>query len=152
MKGFLGTYAGFAADLNLLVQVAMGVALLAGAWLARRKRFRAHGICAAAVMILNLFAIGLVMWPAFHERVLPKIPARLGKLHYAIATAHGILGATAEAFGLYIALVAGTGVLPQSWRIRRWKLWMRAELALWWIVLGTGMATYFIWYVPSARR
>jgi len=65
---------------------------------------------------------------------------------------HGALGVVAEIFGLYIALVAGTNVLPQSWRIQRWKLWMRVELALWWISLGTGIATYFIWYVPQARR
>ena len=46
MKGFLGTGATFAADLNLIVQLAMGVALLAGAFLARRKRFSAHGASA----------------------------------------------------------------------------------------------------------
>jgi hypothetical protein len=58
----------------------------------------------------------------------------------------------AEIFGSYIALVAGTNLLPESWRIQRWKLWMRVELALWWIALGAGMATYFFWYVPLARR
>ncbi|MGA8221843.1 MAG: DUF420 domain-containing protein [Candidatus Acidiferrales bacterium] len=147
MKGFLGTYAGIAADLNLLLQVAMGVALLAGAWLARRKRFRAHGICAAAVMILNLFSIAFVMWPAFHEQVLPKIPARLGRLHYAIATVHGALGVVAELFGLYIVLMAGTNVLPRSWQLKRWKAWMRVDLALWWVVLAAGFAMYFNWYV-----
>ena len=152
MKGFLGTWAGFGADLNLLLQIAMGVALLAGTWLARTKRYRAHGACQSAVLILNLFLIASVMWPAFHQRVLPKVPARLNKSHFAIATMHGALGVVAEIFGLYIALVAGTNVLPQSWRIQRWKLWMRVELALWWIALAAGIATYFIWYVPSARR
>jgi uncharacterized membrane protein YozB (DUF420 family) len=151
MKGFLGTYAGFGADLNLLIQIAMGVALLAGSWLARAKRYRAHGACQSAVLILNLFLIALVMWPAFHQQVLPRIPARLNRAHFAIATAHGALGAVAEIFGLYIVLVAGTNLLPQSWKIQRWKLWMRAELALWWIVLVTGIATYFIWYVPMFR-
>jgi hypothetical protein len=57
----------------------------------------------------------------------------------------------AEVFGLYIALVAGTNVVPQAWRIRRWKLWMRVELVLWWIVLGSGAAMYLIWYVPMFR-
>jgi uncharacterized membrane protein YozB (DUF420 family) len=151
MKGFLGTYAGFGADLNLLIQIAMGVALLAGSWLARAKRYRAHGACQSAVLILNLFLIALVMWPAFHQQVLPRIPARLNRAHFAIATAHGALGALAEMFGLYIVLVAGTNLLPRSWRIQRWKLWMRAELALWWIVLVMGIATYFIWYVPMFR-
>ena len=152
MRGFLGTWAGFGADMNLLIQIAMGVALLAGTWLARAKRYRPHGMCQSAVLILNLLMIASVMWPAFHQQVLPRIPARLKKTHFAIATVHGALGVVAEIFGLYIALVAGTNALPQSWRIQRWKLWMQVELALWWIALAAGIATYFIWYVPSARR
>jgi uncharacterized membrane protein YozB (DUF420 family) len=152
MRGFLGTWAGLRADLNLLLQIAMGIALLVGAWLARAKRYRAHGACQSAVLILNLFLIVLVMWPAFHQQVLPRIPARLNRAHFAIATTHGALGVVAEIFGLYIALVAGTKLVPRWWRIERWKLWMRVELVLWWTALAAGFATYFIWYVPPARR
>lgn len=152
MKGFLGTWAGFGADVNFLLQIVMGIALVAGTWLARAKRYKAHGVCQSAVLILNLFLIASVMWPAFHQQVLPKIPARLNREHFAIATAHGVLGVLAEIFGLYIALVAGTNLLPRSWRIQQWKLWMRVELALWWIALAAGMATHFVWYVPAARR
>jgi len=39
MKGFLGTGATFGADLNLVVQLIMGVALAIGAILARQKRY-----------------------------------------------------------------------------------------------------------------
>jgi uncharacterized membrane protein YozB (DUF420 family) len=152
MRGFLGTYAGFSADLNLVIQIAMGVALLAGTWLARAKRYRAHGACQAAVLILNLFLIAFLMWPSFHEQIFPRLPKRLSNPHYAIATVHGVLGALAELLGMYILLVAGTDILPKSWRFERWKLWMRIELALWWIVLVTGIASYFIWYVLASRR
>jgi len=146
MKGFLGTWAGFAADLNLLIQIAMGVALLAGAFLARAKRYAAHGICQAAVLILNLPMIALVMWPSFDARVLPRLSTRFSKPSYAVAAAHGVLGILAEALGLYILLVAGTNLLPPSWRFKRWKLWMRFELALWWVVLLSGLGLYYIWY------
>ena len=123
MKGFLGTWASFSADLNLLVQIAMGIALLAGAFLARAKRYAAHGACQAVVLILNLLMIALVMWPSFHVRVLPYLSKHFGKRYYAIAMAHGVLGAVAEILGLYILLVAGTNILPRSWRFQRWKLW-----------------------------
>jgi hypothetical protein len=44
MKGFLGTWASFSADLNLLIEIAMGIALFAGGYLARAKRYAAHGL------------------------------------------------------------------------------------------------------------
>jgi hypothetical protein len=146
MKGFLGTWANFGADTNLLIQFTMGIALISGAFLARAKRYTAHGICQSLVLLLNLPMIALVMWPSFHARVLPRLPSRLVKRNYAIATVHGALGAVAEILGFYIALVAGTNVLPVKWRIQRWKLWMRIELILWWIVLLTGFGTYYFWY------
>lgn len=146
MNGFLGTWASFGADVNLLIQIAMGIALLAGAFLARAKRFCAHGICQALVVLLNLPMIAMVMWPSFHTRVLPRLSAHLVKRNYAIATVHGVLGSLAEILGLYILLVAGTNVLPETWRIQHWKLWMRIELILWWIVLLTGFGTYYFWY------
>jgi uncharacterized membrane protein YozB (DUF420 family) len=152
MKGFLGTWASFGADVNLLFQFAMGIALIAGAFLARARRYAAHGICQTLVLLLNVPMIALVMWPSFHERVLPRLPSHFGKRNYAIATAHGVLGAVAEIFGLYIALVAGTNVLPVKWRIQRWKLWMRIELILWWVVLLTGFGTYYFWYAATNLR
>jgi hypothetical protein len=68
MNGFLGTGATFKADLNLLVQLSMGGALIAGSLLARRKRYTAHGICQTMVLFLNLLMIGLVMWPSFQQQ------------------------------------------------------------------------------------
>jgi uncharacterized membrane protein YozB (DUF420 family) len=146
VKGFLGTWASFNADLNLLAQIAMGIALLAGAFLARAKRYAAHGACQAVVLILNLPMIALVMWPSLHVRVLPQLSRHFEKRYYAVATVHGVLGALAEVLGLYILLAAGTNILPRAWRFQRWKLWMRIELALWWVVLLSGIGTYYIWY------
>jgi uncharacterized membrane protein YozB (DUF420 family) len=146
VEGFLGTHAGFGSDLNLTIQVAMGVALITGAFLARAKRFAAHGICQTVVLVLNLVMICFLMWPSFQSHVLPRLPKRLGKRFYAVATIHGVLGVLAEILGLYIVLVAGTKILPESWRFKRWKLWMRVELALWWVVLMMGVLTYCVWY------
>src|ERR1700688_2582701 len=148
VEGFLGTHADYGSDLNLTIQIAMGVALIFGAFLARAKRFAAHGICQTIVLVLNSLMIGLVMWPSFHSQVLPRLPKRFGRRFYAVATIHGVLGVLAEILGLYIVLGAGSGILPKSWRFQRWKLWMRIELVLWWIVLLAGLGTYWVWYVP----
>src|SRR6202166_2792289 len=146
VEGFLGTHADYGSDLNLTIQIAMGVALIFGAFLARAKRFVAHGICQTVVLVLNLGMICFSMWPSFYSHVLPHLPKRLGKRFYEVATIHGVLGVLAEILGLYIVLVAGTKILPETWRFKRWKIWMRVELALWWIVLMMGAATYWVWY------
>ncbi len=147
MKGLLGTGATFGADLNLIVQIAMGGALLAGAFLARRRRFKAHAICQTTVMLLNVVMIAVVMWPSFWRQVVPRIPAHLGDYYYAVATAHAGLGIVTELLGLYIVAVAATGVVPRRLRFQRWKLWMRTELGLWWAVVLIGIGVYYIWYL-----
>lgn len=149
MNGFLRTGASFMADVNLVVQVAMGVALIAGAFLARAKRYTAHGICQTAVLLLNLAMILYVMWPSFYTEVLPVLPNHLTDGYYGVSSAHGVLGVSAELFGLYIALVAGTTILPSRLCVRRLRMWMRIELALWWIVIVTGVLTYYVWYART---
>lgn len=147
IKGFLGTGATFEADLNLVVQVIMGVALIGGAVLAKRKRYTAHGICQTMVLLLNLLMIELVMWPSFQQQVRPALPKVFHKWYYAAATIHALLGAAAELLGLYIVIVAGTSALPEWLRFKDWKRWMRTELILWSIVVLTGVGTYYAWYI-----
>jgi len=127
----------------------MGIALLAGAVLARKKHFRLHAWCQSSVVLLNLGVIVIVMFPSFHAHVAPKIPQRLGKAFYALATLHGAMGFVTEFLALYILLAAGTKLLPAKLRITNYKLWMRSVLLLWWLVLLLGFATYARWYVPN---
>jgi uncharacterized membrane protein YozB (DUF420 family) len=150
-KGFLGTGATFGADINLVVQLIMGLALVTGDLLAKHKRYRAHGVCQTTVLLLNLLMIGLVMWPSFHQQVKPAMSKVLHKWYYEAAAIHAVLGITAEVLGLYIVIVAGTNVLPQWLRFKHWKRWMRTELVLWAIVLLSGLGTYYAWYVVPFR-
>ncbi len=145
-SGFLGTGAPFSADFNLIVQLAMGLALAAGAALARRKLYRAHAICQTAVLLMNLVMIALVMWPSFRQQVAPALARHLARRYYFVAAIHGALGLAAEVLGLYILLAAGTEVLPRRFRFRRWKAWMWFDLALWWMVVITGVWVYDVWY------
>src|SRR4029077_2550668 len=145
--GFLGTAAPRAADITLLLEMGMGAGVLGGALLARAGRFRLHAACQSAIVLLNLILITLMMFPSFHRQVFPKLPGRIGRPFYALATMHAALGGMAEIAGLYILLAAGTKLLPEKLRITRYKLWMRSVLFVWWIVLLLGLATYARWYV-----
>lgn len=150
--GFLGTAAPLGADLVLLVEIVMGLALLAGAWLARKKRYRAHAICQSSVVLLNLAVIVLMMAPSFNAQVLPRIPAKLAKPYVAVAATHAAFGTIAELAALYILLSAGTNLLPEKFRLAKYKPWMRTVLALWWLTLLLGIATYARWYAPALFR
>jgi plastocyanin/uncharacterized membrane protein YozB (DUF420 family) len=138
--------------INLTIELVMGLALLLGMLLARQKRFRAHGICQSAVVLLNLIPIASFMGPAFHKGVLPALPKGLNDRFYAVATAHATLGTIAELVGLYIILSAGLKVLPQALRFTNYKRWMRTELALWWLVIVFGLGTYWVWNVSSRAQ
>jgi uncharacterized membrane protein YozB (DUF420 family) len=140
------------ANLTLLLEIAMGVGLLIGAFLARRRRFRQHAWCQSVIVLLNLAVIVLVMIPSFRLQVIPKVPLKLGKAYYALATVHATLGTITEIAGLYVLLAAGTSILPERFRITKYKRWMRAVLMLWWVVLLLGFATYARWYFPHLFR
>lgn len=151
VQGFLGTGATFGADINLIVQLAMGGALVAGVILARKKRYRAHGACQTTVLLLNVLMIAITMWPSFREQVVPHIPRTLEHSYYAIATVHVLLGTSAELLGIYIVLVAATKLVPPPLRFTRWRRWMQIELALWLLALTCGIGTYYEWYVVPFR-
>jgi uncharacterized membrane protein YozB (DUF420 family) len=147
-EGFLGTAAPASADLALFLEIAMGVGLILGARLARFGRFRQHACCQSVIVLFNVVLIVFTMIPSFRVQVSPKIPFRLGRVYYALATVHATLGSITEIAGLYILLAAGTSVFPEKFRITRYKFWMRSVLVLWWLVLLLGLATYLRWYVP----
>jgi uncharacterized membrane protein YozB (DUF420 family) len=130
----------------LFLEIGMGLTLLLGAGLARRNRFQLHAWCQGVIVLLNLAVILLLMVPSFRSRVSPKIPVRLGKAYYGLATAHAALGMVTEIGALYILLAAGTNILPRRFRMKRYKHWMRSVLVLWWLVLLLGLATYVRWY------
>jgi uncharacterized membrane protein YozB (DUF420 family) len=148
MKAFLQTAAPLGPNVVLILEIAMGIGLLLGARLARKGRFRQHAWCQSTIVLLNLVVVVVMMIPSFRVHVLPRVPAKLGKAYYALATTHGAFGTVTELAGLYIVLSVGTKVLPEKLRISKYKAWMRSVLVLWWVVLLLGMATYTRWYVP----
>lgn|ERR1700677_3090525 len=89
--------------------------------------------------------------PSFRQQVQPAMSKGLHKWYFEVALIHGVLGIAAEVLGLYIAIVAGTNILPQWLRFNHWKLWMRTEMVLWAVALLGGLATYCAWYVAPFR-
>ena len=105
-KAFLETAAPLGANVVLVLEIAMGIGLLLGARLARKGRFRQHAWCQSTIVLLNLAVVVVMMIPSFGVHVLPRVPAKLGKAYYALATIHGAFGTATELAGLYVMLSA----------------------------------------------
>jgi uncharacterized membrane protein YozB (DUF420 family) len=146
-RGFLRTAAPLVSDVTLVAELGMGLALMVGMALARRRHYLAHAWCQSAVVLLNLAVIAGTMLSSFRRQVASEIPASLGDSYYALAAADAVLGTAAELFGLYILMLAGTNIVPKRIRFTRYKPVMRTALAMWWLVLLLGVGTYVRWYV-----
>lgn len=75
----------------------------------------------------------------------PEIPRNLHRPYYWVPTLHAGLGTLAQLLGLFIIWQAGTGLVPAALRFENYKLWMRTELVLWWMVILFGIVTYWVW-------
>ena len=60
-EGFLGRASTFGADLNLLVQLALGLLLFAGLLLVRRSRYALHGACQSIALVATLVMTAIWM-------------------------------------------------------------------------------------------
>ena len=152
MTNLLGTNAPLAAVVVAIVEVAMAATLVGGMFAVRSGRIRLHRYLQGSVVLLNIPVVGIWMLPRYVDYVLPDLPAQLAGPFYLFPTLGLVVGAAAEALGVYIVLVAATTWIPERFRFRRYKLWMRTELILWWSVVVIGLAIYASWYVypPAA--
>ena len=145
-EGFLGRPSTFGADLNLLVQIGLGVLLFAGFLLARRSRYGLHGLCQSVALVATIVMTAIWMMPAYHNNYGPAI-FRLGNRVNVAAAAHVVSGTVALLLGIYVVLVAGTPLVPKSLRFGNYKVWMRTLITVWWLALLLGVLTY--WFATS---
>ena len=131
----------------LLVELALAVTLVVGMILVRRGHVRWHRRIQSAVVLGNVPIVAAWMLPPYLGTVWPGIPEHLAEPFYLFPTLMLIAGAAVESLGVYVILVAGTNLLPERLRFRRYKLWMRTLLGLWWLVLVLGISTYYFWFV-----
>ena len=146
MSSIFGNEAPVTADLVAVFEVGIAVMLLVGMFVVRRGHVRAHMWIQSSMVLVNIPVVLLWMLPRYLAEVLPDIPPEILEPYYLIPTLMLIAGAAAEILGIYIILVAGTNLVPERFRFRRYKKWMRTELVLWWSVIVFGLTTYYVWY------
>ena len=134
------------AETAAVAEIVLGALLVVGAVLVWRGHVRAHAALQSAIVLVNLPIVLYAMVPSYLEYVAPGVPGDLSQPFYLYPTLMLVAGAAAELLGIYVLLVAGTNLLPERLRFRRYKLVMRGLLVLWWSVLGLGLATFVTWY------
>jgi len=138
MQALFGTRT--AADINLIAQLLLLAGLLAGFFLARRKRFAQHANVQTAMVLFNLALIALFMVPSFYGYVIAgqSVSGPVAQL----MIGHGVLGIVVEIVALYLVLLMRTRLIPKQFRLGNVKLAMRATLTLWTLLVLLGMGIY----------
>ncbi len=150
MGGLFPPNAPATSDVAAVVEVALAVSLVLGALLARTGHIRAHRYLQSSVILVNIPIVLYAMVPPYLKYIVPGLPGHLGEPTSLIPSIMLVAGATAELLGIYIILVAGTTWIPERFRFRNYKRWMRTELGLWWAVVICGLLTYWLLFVPGA--
>jgi len=142
--GFLGTQAGTAADVNLVLQLALLALLLVGRMRVKEKNYALHGRLMAVAVALNAASIVIVMLPSLllglgFIATYPTDPVSITTI------IHAILGAAAELSGIYLVL---------KWRFTKNiaecmknKRLMIPTMALWTVTVILGVIMYLQFYV-----
>ena len=149
MGSFFASDAPLTSDLVLVFEIAVGLTLILGMFLVRRGHVRAHMYIQSSMVLVNIPVVLAWMVPPYLEYTLPGIPQELGQIAYWLPTLMLVAGVVAEALGIYIILVAATNWIPERFRFRRYKLVMRSELTLWWVVLLAGISTYYVFFAGA---
>jgi len=130
----------------LAVETIFAVLLIVGMFLARRGRIKHHAWIQSFVILANLPVILVWMVPSYLQNVGPYVGPYLSMDWIYLPVAMLVVGALAEGLGVYVVLVAGTNLVPERLRFRRYKLWMRTVLILWWTVFLLGVGTFYAFY------
>jgi hypothetical protein len=143
----LGTPAPAAADVVAYFEIATGLMLIAGLFFVRAGHVRLHAYLQSTIVLVNIPVILIWMVPAFLEPLPPGPPALFTVAANFLPTLMLVTGGLAEILGVYIILVAGTNWIPERWRFRSYKGWMRSVVGLWWATIVLGLLTYYVSYV-----
>jgi len=144
--GFLGTFAGFRADLSLLLIVVTAILFTIGWRLAVRERFDSHRVTQNLAVCLNALIVLLAMLGIFIKSYLPAIPGNIDNRVIALITLHAVGGTLGLLYGIYVVLVADK-ILPTKLRFTNFKPIMRISYILYLLLTLGGIGLYLTLYV-----
>ncbi len=144
MSGFFGTKATLLIDVNLVLQVAIIINLIAGRRLAKNRKLLTHGRLMTTLVVLHSAAIALIMIPSFLTNF--SALKYLSDPKVILTWIHAVVGTLAEALGVY--LVIKWRFKPQSvTACTKRRKYMIPAFALWGLSATLGIVFYALYYL-----
>lgn len=143
MQAILGTR--LAADINLVAQIVLLIGLWIGFYYARTRQIAKHANMQTAMVMANVVFILFVMVPSLYQYVI--LGGTTGGIVAQLMLLHGCFGLVAQLSGLYLVLQMRTRLVPPRFRVRNFKLVMRATLGLWTVIFVLGIGIYYYRYL-----
>lgn len=145
--GLFNPNAPVSADVTLLLQIVIFVALFAGFVMARTRRsFMKHGAIMGVAVVLHTISIFMVMAPSLLSSG-GLFENWVGSLPIAVAL-HAALGILVEILGAYLVLAWILHPKDSTPCFKR-KSFMRVVIVCWLIALVLGAYVYVLLYVPA---
>jgi uncharacterized membrane protein YozB (DUF420 family) len=139
------------ADVNVLAQVLMLLALWVGGYFARTKQIPKQRRVQTTVVLVNIFLILFVMMTSFYSFIIAG--GTTGGIVAQFMMIHGLLGLIAELMGIYLLIrMYRSKWLPQALRVKNFKLVMRTTLGLWTLLVLLGFGIYYYRYLAPRDR
>lgn len=142
--GFLGTFAPFYADVNLVAQIIFIVGLLIGYILIRAHKSGAHQYLKTSLVLFSI--VMTVFFMGIKFKMLLASGFSFSPI-ILVEVFHGLMGTLAILAGLFLILRMNNA-LPKTLRITWWKNLMRITFVLYLFVGVGGIALYFLLYIP----
>jgi uncharacterized membrane protein YozB (DUF420 family) len=143
--GFLGTSANRAADITLVLMLAIAGLFSFGFYLARRRRHTAHRWVQTSAVILNLLMVLWMMILPYRDFVVRDSGGPRPNYFYWVTSLHALIGLTAIIFGLFVTL-RGHKLVPKALRFKKYKPYMRTAYALYMLATLLGLLVYLAWF------
>src|SRR3972149_11077974 len=139
MSGLFGTRASVLSDLNLLLQIALLVILLAGFRSGKKKTgssLKFHGRLMTVLVALNAVSLLLVMGPSLFLNWGAAVN-EASAIGFPLTLVHHSIGLVAQVLGVVLVFRTFGSV----------RTWMRITFMLWLIALVTGIGFYIRYFV-----
>lgn len=143
--GFFGTRAGLVADINLVAQGIMVLAILYGLIRVKQRAASTHCNIMTVLAVVNGILIIGIMNPSFF-RALPAARHNLGAPANLLLLGHAGLGALAEILAIYVVIKTRSALLAPA-SLRSMLVMMRVTFVFWLLNALCGGLLYALWYL-----